>query len=313
MLVLAALAVAQERRTTTYTYDLHGRPSASAQAAESVSAAGKSRVETMRTINGRNAPAESVEERVISEGPEGRIVERIVRPYDADGRPGPPEKTRIEERKNADGSATVETTLHRGDLNGGFRLWERSTTETRKSGGVENSETVVQRPGLNASLEISEKQVSTRREDPNSADGNLAIYRRGADGRFYEAVREISQRRQQNGQTTETTTSYNATNTGKLEFAGQTVSTTVKNPDGSETSAIDVYGVAIPGRPVDSYSPGPKLREQQLIERRKTSSDSTVETFSIRRPSLTDPAQLGAYQRISEKVCTGACGPAPKK
>ena len=39
-----------------------------------------------------------MEERVLSEGPDGRVVERTIRRYSQDGRPGQTERIRIEER-----------------------------------------------------------------------------------------------------------------------------------------------------------------------------------------------------------------------
>ena len=62
------------------------------------------RSQITRDINGRTVPVESTEERVLSDSGSSRVIERIIKRYDANGNPGPPERVRIEETKEPDGS-----------------------------------------------------------------------------------------------------------------------------------------------------------------------------------------------------------------
>ena len=47
---------------------------------------------TMQSINGRQVPLERVEEKVVREDASGRVVERLIRRYDPQGTPTPPER-----------------------------------------------------------------------------------------------------------------------------------------------------------------------------------------------------------------------------
>lgn len=93
MIVLLALLAFQE-----YTYDSNGRK-----------------------VQAPNPNPDMVEERVVEEGGGRKVIERNIRRAD-----GQPERVRIEERKNADGSVTTETAVYRGDLNGRLNLAQRA-------------------------------------------------------------------------------------------------------------------------------------------------------------------------------------------
>src|SRR5580704_1030576 len=67
------------------------------------SPSGSQRVETAQSINGRMVPIQATEERVLRNDPQGKVVERVIRKYDATGNPGLPIKVHIEEKKNPDG------------------------------------------------------------------------------------------------------------------------------------------------------------------------------------------------------------------
>ncbi len=265
------------------------------------------RLERTQSLNGRMAPLESFEEKVVSEGPGGRVIERLVRRFDPTGRPGGSEKVRIEESKNPDGSTNRRTTTWQGDLNGRFQLTERSTTVATKSGDAQRSETAVERATLNGSIELTERRVAVESETKDRYTAEVTAYRKSQSGSFAEAARETTERRTAEGRTTETQTQYNATNTGRLEFVGQRVSRLDRRPDGSETEIVDVYGAAAPGRTVAGSPVSPALREQQVIERIPGEAGSMTETFGVRRPALADSGQLGPLQKISETRCTGNC------
>src|SRR5437867_2071158 len=89
------------------------------------SPAGSQRVETLRSINGRMVPLQGSEDRVLRQDSQGKVVERTIRKYDANGTPGPPVKVRIEEKKNPDGSTTIQSSAYESDLNGNSQLFDR--------------------------------------------------------------------------------------------------------------------------------------------------------------------------------------------
>ena len=257
-------------------------------------------------------PLEAVEEKVISEGPEGKVIERLVRRYDPNGRPGQSEKVRIEERKDASGATTVLTSVYDADLNGRYALRERATARTAKSGEVVQSETVVERPNLNGSLNLVEKRQAVQTGNEKNLLTDVTVYRRDTNGGLAQAERLTTQTVVENGQTTQTSATYNSNSTGKLELAGQRVSQAQKNADGSEVEVVSIYGGNPPARATSGYSNTPALREQQIIERKPGPGQSLVETFSVRRPNL-ESGTLGPAQKISETVCTGKCQPEPAK
>lgn len=302
-LLLTSMLLAQDTRQ--YTYDLNGRRFELGRSSTTSSGGANHQSQTVQTINGRSVPLETAEERVLQDDANGKIVERTIRRRDANGNQGPPEKIRLEERKSADGSTFVQTTVYRGDLNGNLLLAEKTTVEARKIGKAESSNTVVERPSLNGSLDVVEKKVVVGREIPGGLEQDATIMRKDGNGRFYEAVRQISERREAAGVTTESTTEYEAATSGKLELSLQTRATEKKGADGSLVRDVDIYGKAQPGR---VSQPGQlRLREQQRIER-KPAAGGAVETFSIRRPGVTDDStRLGPFQKISETVCTGKC------
>ena len=93
-----------------------------------------------------------------------------------------------------------------------------------------------------------------------------------------------------------------------LDFAKQTVTETVVNPDGSQSMVTDVYANSAPGR---TGTTKPQLKERLVLER-KAVNGGYVEAFSVQRPELAD-GRLGAPQHVSETVCTGSCSDKPKK
>src|SRR5712672_1550982 len=142
---------------TTYTTDLNGRRVPATQTVESKTGSSTSRAEVMQSVNGNMVPLQSEEQKVLREDANGRVVEKIIRRYDATGNPGPPEKVQVEERKNPDGSLSTTTTVYRADLNGHVQLAERVVVEGSKSGNTLSANTVVERPGLNGNLDVVER------------------------------------------------------------------------------------------------------------------------------------------------------------
>jgi hypothetical protein len=300
-------ATAQDQKTiAAYTYDVNGnRVSAGV-----ISVQGPYKTETVQSINGRAVPLESAEERVVWEGPGGRVVERTIRRYTPDGQPGLSERQRIEETKNSDGTVNIRTAIYDSDINGSMSLRERISSTSSRSGEVVRTETRVERPNVNGSADIAEMRVKVTTGDEKQSHTDVTVLRRDTNGSFSESERQIIQTQAQNGGSTTTITEYNTSTTGKLDLTGQTVSRLTRNPDGSEVQIVDVYGVVAPGRSIHDNRSGPQLREQQIIEKRVGQNNRVVESFSVRRADL-NSGSLGPATKISETICTGSCLPPP--
>ncbi len=310
VLILPLAAQQSARESKTYTFDANGRRVESAAVAATSSPGASSRTERTQSINGRTVPLESTEEKVVSDGPEGRVVERLVRRYDATGQPGAAEKVRLVEKKNPDGSASIESTVWRGDLNGRFQLHERSMTQSTKAGETLRSETVVERPSFSGGMEAVERRIALETDRKTAFQSDVTTYRRNTNGAFTPAAREVVERKTEGALSTETVAQYDASSAGRLELAGQRLGRRETRADGSVIEVVDVYRLATPGRTIEPGA-GPKLREQQIVERRPAADGSVVESLSLRRSSLTDPGKLGPVEKISETRCTGSCAPTP--
>ncbi len=307
--LLAQTTVAQEPKRaeqTTYTYDPSGRRIAAAQSTSvGEEGAGRAQVQTVADLNGRRVPLESSEETVLSNGPDGRVVERLVKKFDSQGRLTGQEKVRIEESKAGDGATTVRATVYDRDLNGSFALRERTTTVTAKDSTATRAETLVERPSVNGRLEHQERRVAVITGDDKNQVHDATVYRKDQHGQYAPAVREVTETKREDGKVVANTSEYNSASTGQMALVGQRLSQTVKDAGGRETQVVDVYGQNNPGLASSGYSKDLKLRERQLIER-VAAGEQTVETFSVQRPAL-DSVRLGPAQRISETVCTGNC------
>lgn len=300
-LVVCLPAFAQPSRTVDYTWDVNGRR---VEGASTTRDDGRSGL-WVPGMNGRETPLERVQEKVISEGLDGKIVERTIQPYDQTGRPLPPRRVRVEERRNPDGTTTTRTAEYHGDINGHLGLWERTTTSTRKSGDTERSETVVERPGVNGGLEVSEKRESSVRTAGKNSLEDGTVYRRDANGNWIAAERRTAEKIEAaTGEIVENRADY-ARGSDGLELAGQSVSRTRKGPGGAEVKEVDIFRPDVPGRSNDTGRP--QLRERQLIETKSGPAGSKVETISVSRPSPSDPNKLSPFQKIGERVCEGDC------
>ncbi len=300
VLVSVSLGVAQQTASSTVNFDINGRRVEGASSLVNQSPGSAERIETVRNVNGRNVPVESVEDKVVSDSGGVKVIERVVKRYDASGRPGPAERVHIEERKNADGSVNTATSVMRADLNGRYSVAERSVTDSRKVGDTVNSNTVVERPTLNGSLEVVERKEVTKRE---SADGSVSesssLSQRDTNGRFGELAKQVVEKTVANGRTVENVATYQA-GAGGMQLIRQTVS---KEVAGSNQKEVDVFEIGQAGRVGDTK---PTLREQRVIEKTMTPTGA-VESISVRRPLASDPNRLGNSQKVEEIICTGKC------
>ncbi len=266
----------------------------------------QTRTTSYRGANGETValpePKVKVEEKVLRDDSGGRLVERIVRPFDIDGRPLAPEKTVIEEVKGADGSISVKTSVYKGDVSGNLRLAEREIRAVSGSKELTNEVRTVERPDVNGGFAVAERSQTVIRSSDSASDRDTVVYRPALSGKFEAAYREVSQTTRRDGRTEERTAKYESASTGRMELTGQETSATTKLPDGTEVKEITIYGIAAPGR---AAQPGtPQLREQRVVETRPAPG-GTVETVSIRRPSADDQKLPSGYTKVSETVCVG--------
>jgi hypothetical protein len=298
----AALVAAQSTTTTQYTTDINGHrvEEFTHQATDGV------RTVRAQSINGRKVPLEQTEERVLSEGPSGKVTERIVRKYDSTGQLATTDRVLIDEKNLPGGGSHVEETTWRSDLNGNMYKNEQRTSDTRVSGDTTTVETAIARPAVNGGFETAEKHSSVIEGPPERQQTTETVSRRGGDGQFFDALREVRVTEKTGAETKESAVFYDAGINGKLEPSRQSVSTTSKRPDGSEVTEVNLYTRGGPAR-VEENGPPQQIREQQIIERRKAADGSVVETLSMRLPSVADPNKLGGLQKLSETVCTGKC------
>lgn len=287
---------------TTYSTDLNGNR----VAGSSIVSNDGEQTRIMRSINGRQVPAEQTEERVISESPTGRVVEKITRHFDQNGTLASTDRTVTEEQKLPNGSVTHSTT-YRSDVNGQMHQAERRTVEVHAQGSSVSTQTEIERPDLSGSFQTAEKRSSTSETANNTTHTDDTVYRRSENGSFYPAVRDVSDTTKNGSQVVEKSAHYEQRDNQQLQLMGQTVSTTVKQPDGSSVSEVSLYGASPgDGRAHDNET-GLHLREQQTVEHIPGPGGSVTEIVTARRPTISDPGRLGPSTKISETVCTGKC------
>ena len=304
-LVFATGLAAAQSSTTTYMKDLNGNR---ADGQSFSTNANGERTERYQSINGRQVPLEQTVDRVISQDANGKVTERIVRKFDSNGQPASTERVMIEESKLPGGSSTVRETTYRSDINGTQREAERRTIETRVDGSTTTANTVIDRPTLNGSLETIEKRSAVTDGPADNQHTTESVYRRAVSGGFQEALRTVKTASKVNDATKETTANYEPGIDGQLQLASQSDSTTTKQPDGTQVTQTDLFAKTVAGNVQDS-SGRMRVKEEQVVQRRTNPDGSVVETFSVRRPSVSDPNRLGDLQKLSETVCKGKCAP----
>ncbi|MGH9665912.1 MAG: hypothetical protein ACRD9L_15915 [Bryobacteraceae bacterium] len=310
LFVLPALTALAQNTTTSYTYDLNGRRVPNGEEVATKSDGTATRTEKTVSVNGRTVPQESVEERVLQSGANHTVVERLVKKYNPDGQPGPPEKVLIDTETNPDGTKTTQTSVYRGDINGAMRLAEQTTTERSQQGQTVDTNSVVARPSINGGLATVEKRQTVEQLRPDGMHQSTEVYRKDDNGDFYEALRQVTDQETKNGTVTANTAVYEPGAGGQMQLSSQNVQTTTREANGAEHVQVDIYGHNVPGTVRD---PNAKLelQEQQLIDRSPGAGNKVVETLSVRRPTISDPTTLGSARKLSEAVCTGKCGDSP--
>src|SRR5947207_3848823 len=91
--LVAALPAQQATETAAvWAIDASGHRVEGPRYSYTESPSGSQRIESAQSINGRMVPIESAEDRVLHEDSQGKVVERVIRKYDASGNPGQPVK-----------------------------------------------------------------------------------------------------------------------------------------------------------------------------------------------------------------------------
>jgi hypothetical protein len=309
--VLAGSLAFAQSATTTSTTDFNGNRVDGSTFVANADASRAERTEVSRSINGRLIPLEQTEERVLSEDANGKVTEAVTRKYGPNGQLMSTERVLTDTQKLDGGGSKVKATTFRSDVNGRMQEAQRTTMETRKQGSTTYAETVVERPTLNDAFQAVEKRSEVTESTDGGSHGQETIYRPSGNGGFYEALRHVTEERKAGDQTTVQTAYYEPDATGTLQLARQNVSTTTKQPDGSQVTEVNLYTKSVPGVVQNNGAPE-QLQEQQIIQREKRPDGGVVETLSVRRPTMADPGRLGGLQKISETVCKGKCAEDPK-
>lgn len=262
------------------------------------------RTELSQSINGRAVPLQRSDTHVLSEGPNGRTIETIVRKYDPNGQLASTERTVSEEQKRPNG-LVVHATVYRSDVNGRLLESERRTIETQTQGTTTTSDVTISRAGLSGSFQVAEKRNIVTTTGTNAVKVTEVVQRPSQSGQMVETTREVQEQITSGDKVTATTASYEPDYTGKLSLIRQQVATTTKAPDGSAVTERNVYAPSVYGIARNEHDT-PKLQQQEVVVRREKNGMVT-ETTSVSRPTLADPNRLGESKAISELVCTGKC------
>jgi hypothetical protein len=313
VLALAGSLAMGQTATNTYTTDINGNRVTAATVVGSDQGNTHQVTEVTQSINGRSIPLQQTATRVVSKDANGSVIETIVRKYDPNGQLTSTERVVTATQVRPNGSS-VHATTYRSDINGSMQEAERLTTDSETQGAVTTTQTVKERPSLSGSFTAVEKRMLVSEAGKDTTHEDETVYRRpDSSSDFAAAVREIKDVTHAGNVTTEKTAHYEPVATAsEMRLIQQSQATTTRNPDGSESSQVNLYGSSWTGNVGDNQTALP-LREQDIIERQKGPGGSIVETLSVRRPTPADPNRLGALTRISETVCKGNCSPDEKK
>src|SRR3981081_4231238 len=94
-LLIAGIAVASAipaqqsiQQSSVWTVDASGHRVEGPRYTSVESPSGSQRAETAQSINGRMVPIQSTDDKVLRDDSQGKVVERLIRKYDANGNPG---------------------------------------------------------------------------------------------------------------------------------------------------------------------------------------------------------------------------------
>jgi hypothetical protein len=263
---------------------------------------GSSTSQVVRNANGRTVPVSRVEDKIVSDTGGVKIIERTIQQFDPSGNPLPPDKERIEIRKEADGSENTITTVRRADVNGTLQVAERRTQIARKSGNETNIATTVERPTANAGFAVVEKSEQQERSvGAGRSSTSATTWQRDPNGRLVEVNKRTAERTTEGEKSVENAAEYESTSTGQMRLMRQTVT----RSDAARTE-VDVFETQAAGRAASSDT-RPQLAKRQVIERILRPA-GVVESISVQFPVGNDSNRLTPLQKVEERVCEGNCG-----
>jgi hypothetical protein len=300
---IALLAQQTTEQSSSWTLDVNGHRVEGPQHTAIESATGSQRVETLQSANGRMVPVQSTEDKVLNADPNNKVVERVIRKYDANGNPAQAIKVRIEEKKNPDGSTTIQSISSQTDVNGNSQVFERSTTEVRKNGATETA-TTVERATLNGGLQPVERDMKVERPNGAGTQVDATVYRRDVSGNFTPFAQDVQQITKSGGQVSTDAAHYEVGSDGKLTLYSRAVDHTTIKPDGSQVTDTEVYSKFSHGKTADINADQPRLQEQIHRESSKGPDGGVVETVSVRGRLPNDPSRFGTFEKVSETTYT---------
>jgi hypothetical protein len=279
LLAFTAALCGQRQASTTFDFDGNRLPGPVWTTAKT--AGGEQRIVTTSSLNGREIPVESVEDRVVTKSDTREVIERSIVRYDAGGNPMPPERVRIEQTKTAGDGQKVVTTTWQTDVNGVPQLVERRSEEKSASG---SGTTMVERSGKSGALE------TFARIDRAEARGRTVVreFRMDLNGGFFEVQREVTLTTVKSGVTVADATRYEPLAGGEFEPATRTVTRSSERA-GGKTQEIDVYS-----RYGGQVAGEPRLERQIRQEERMGAGGVVIRLTSAR----SDPA--AGFQPVQE-------------
>lgn len=304
VILTAGIGLAQSS-STTYQKNVNGNREA-VYSEDRGKASGST--ERGRSVDGHQVPLEQASERVVREGANGKVVERTIKRYDPNGRVSSTDRILVEETKLPNGGKLVKETLSRSDINGGFKEFERRTTETRVVGQTSESNVTIDRPNVNGGFATAERRSIVTTGPANQQISIETVEQPTGNGGFRPVRRSEAKVVASGSRSTQDVSNYELDATGRMTLTAQKTEITTKRTDGSEVVETTLFSKNVAGE-VQGPDGRMRVKEQQVLEREVGADGQVRETLSVRRPSMADPEKLGALQKVSEKICTGKCLP----
>ncbi len=300
----ALLAQQTTEQSSSWTLDVNGHRVEGPQitALETPASQAVRRAETLRSANGRMVPVQTMEDKVVNPDPNNKVVERVIRKYDANGNPAQAIKVRIEQKKNPDGSTTIQSVSSQSDVNGNEQVFERATTQVRKSTATETS-TTVERATLNG-FQTVERDMRVERPTSGGSQVDATVYRRDLNGNFAPFAQDTQQTSKSGADVSTDAAHYELGPDGKLTLYSRSVDRTRTNPDGTQVTDTDVYSRFSHDKTADINAAQPRLQEQVHRETAKGPNGEVVETVSVRGRLPLDPSRFGTLEKVSQTTYT---------
>jgi hypothetical protein len=275
----------------------------------SVNAGTKSLAQRVKSINGREVPYLTENERVVSESAGLKVTERTRQRYDATGSPASQDSERVEERKLPDGTVETTTTVYTADINGRMNPAERRIVRMKKTGNQTRTVTTTQTTGSSGGFQtIVEEESVEQREGEHAGTVETTKKTLQAGSGLQVTSREQTVMRVDKGVAiTETQTFERSPATAELELSKRTVGKLTERPDGSSSETVETYGFNA-GSGVNLNATQMELQSVQTSQT-SVSRDGTVnEKISYKERSAANPREFTAEtltQKVSKPTADG--------